>query len=542
MRKKESMVVQAEESESLFGKVEKVEKKRRKRGEPSFKRYEQKQTILLPPSLEDLIPGKHMVRVVNKTIDGLKIDSLLSTYEGGGSSAYHPLMMLKVLVYAYVSKIYSSRMIAKALREDVNFMWLSGMNRPDFRTINRFRSGRLKKVIDEVFGKMTKLLVEHGYVDLEKYFVDGTKMRADNNKHKVVWKKNTKRYKGNVQEKIRGLLREIEEVNREEDERYGDRDLEELGEDTDLTSEDVKEEIEKINEIIKDLPKKDKKAKAVREIARKLTPKLEKYEEQEKTLAGRNSYAKTDTDATVFMMKDGQLLPAYNVIIGTQNQFILSYNFHQRKASESDALIGHLQHGKKIIGRYPSAVVGDSAYGSEENYAFLEKEEIGNYLKYNTFHIEKTNKYRNNPYRKENFAYDEETDTYRCPQGRSVKFKETREAKTGNGYKTEHRIYQCVDCTSCSVAEICKRGTGNRTIQINKRLEAYRSQARLNLESEKGLALRRERGVDVEPVFADIKLNQNYRRFRLRGQEKVNVEMGLLSMAHNTKKIALLIN
>lgn len=537
------MMEQSGENETLFGETGKVGKKERKKGEQVFKRYEQKQMMLLPPSLEELIPEKHLVRVVNRTIDGLRIEALLSTYEGGGTSAYHPVMMLKVLVYAYVSKIYSSRKIAKALREEVNFMWLSGMNLPDFRTINRFRSGRLKGVIDEIFGTMTMFLVGHGYVDLEEYFVDGTKLGADNNKHKVVWKKNTKRYKEKIQEKIKGLLKEIEEVNREENERYGDRDLEELGEGTDLTSEDIAEQIKRINEIIKKGQKGDKKkSKAVREIERKLAPRLEKYEEQEKTLAGRNSYAKTDPDATVFMMKDGQLLPAYNVIIGTQKQFILNFSFNQRKASESDALIDHLRHGKKIMGRYPSVAVGDSAYGSEENYAFLEGAEIGNYLKYNTYHIEKTKKYRENPYRKENFAYDEKEDIYTCPQGRSLIFKETRLVKTENGYTTELRFYQCTDCTDCSVSKLCKRGDGNRTIQINRKLEAYRSQARVNLESEKGLALRKERGVDVEPVFADIKLNQNYRRFRLRGHEKVNVEMALLSMAHNTKKIALLIN
>ncbi len=532
-----------EQATTLFGEIAKEEKGKRKKGRQVFKPYEQNQMMLLPPSLEELIPEKHMVRVVNKTIDGLRIEALVSTYEGGGTSAYHPLMMLKVLVYAYVSKIYSSRKIAKALREDVNFMWLSGMNRPDFRTINAFRSGRLKRVIDEVFGTMTLFLIEHGYVDLEEYFVDGTKIRADNNKHKVVWKKNTKRYKQKVQEKIKGLLKEIEEVNEEENKRYGDRDLEEMGEGTDLTSEDVKEQIKKINEIIKKVPKDNKKAtKAVREIETKLTPKLERYEEQGKRLAGRNSYAKTDTDATVFRMKDGQLLPAYNLIIGTQNQFILNFSFNQRKASESNGLIEHLRHGKRIMGRHPSVVVGGSAYGSEENYAFLEKEEIGNYLKYNTFHIEKNRKFRDNPYRKENFPYDRGTDTYRCPQDRPLNFKETRKVTTDNGYETEIRIYRCTDCSNCSVSNMCKRGEGNRTIQINRKLEAYRTQARANLESEKGIALRKERGVDVEPVFADIKLNQSYQRFRLRGQEKVNVEMGLLSIAHNTKKMALWIN
>src|SRR5271167_4787825 len=130
--------------ENLFQEVthEGVRKrKKRSASAPVFKPYTQHQTMVLPPSVEDLIPSNHMVRVVNRMIDGLNLQPLVATYKGGGSSSYHPLMMVKVLVYAYLSKVYSSRYIAKALREDVNYMWLSGMQRPDFRTINGFRSG-----------------------------------------------------------------------------------------------------------------------------------------------------------------------------------------------------------------------------------------------------------------------------------------------------------------------------------------------------------------------------------------------------------------
>ncbi len=145
--------------------------------------------MLLPPDLAEMIPISHMVRIVNTIIDGLNIDPLIATYLGGGTSAYHPKMMLKVLVYAYISKIYSSRCIAKALRQDIHFMWLSAMTRPDFRTINGFRSGRLKKVIDQVFTDTVVYLLDHKYINFNEYFVDGTKVRADNNKHKVVWAK-----------------------------------------------------------------------------------------------------------------------------------------------------------------------------------------------------------------------------------------------------------------------------------------------------------------------------------------------------------------
>jgi transposase len=531
-------------TQNLFNEPAGVQRRRRKKAKSKqvFKPYRQQQVMLLPPSLEELIPENHLVRVLNRTIDGLNVEALVATYKGGGTSAYHPLMLLKVLVYAYLSKVYASRRIAKALREDVNFMWLSGMQCPDFRTINEFRSSRLKEVIDEVFGSMVLFLLGHGYIDLQQYFVDGTKLRADNNRHKIVWAKNTKRYKEKAQQKIKELLQEIERINDEENERYGDNDLEELGEHSSLRSEDVKEQIARLNQTLQKSTPAKGTAKLLKELQRKHLPKLEKYEQQEQTLAGRNSYAKTDTDATAFRTKDGQLLPAYNLLIGTQRQFIVNYSFHQKKGSETDGFIPHVSHLHQLLGLSPTLVMGDSAYGSEENYAFLAQHQIGNYLKYNTFDLEHKKSYRSNPYHKENFAYDAVTDTYTCPQGRRMTFKQLKPITTDNGYQSTARLYQCESCQGCPVASQCKRGKGDRTIQINPTLETYRAQARANLNSEEGIALRKQRGVDVEPPFGDIKFNQGYQRFRLRGQAKVNVEIGLLSIAHNAKKIASWVN
>jgi transposase len=529
--------------ETLFGTKSEVRtknrrRKKKKRSEPVFKPYTQYQTMILPPSLEELIPENHMVRVVNKTIEGLNIEPLIATYKGGGSSSYHPSMMVKVLVYAYLSKVYSSRLIAKALREDVNYMWISGMQRPDFRTINLFRSGHLKGVIDQVFGSMIEFCIENKYIKLENYFVDGTKMEANARKTSYVWSKNTKRYKEATQKKIKELLRHIEEVNSQENIEYGETDLEELGNGSTITSEKLKEQIEKLNTIIG--PSKPKK-QALKELETKQLPKLECYEEQERLLGDRKSYSKTDADATFFRMKNEQLLPAYNVMIGTENQFILNYSIHQ-KASESDQFISHFTKLPRELGLLPDTVIGDSAYGSEENYAFLEEYGVGNYLKYNTYHKEKTKKYRENRYHKDKFQYDEITDAYRCPEGREVIFKRIGKQTTDNGYQQEIRNYECTDCRGCALAIQCKKGLGNRTISVNPRLERYRAQARANLASDYGIALRRKRGVDVESAFGDIKMNQGYRRFRLRGKEKVNVEFGILSMAHNVKKIALTIH
>jgi len=237
-------------------------------------------------------------------LDRIDLKPLLVHYKGGGTSSYHPRMMLKVLVYAYSEKVYSSRQIAKALRENVNFMWLSGGNKPDHRTINGFRSGVLKEAVREVFAAVVELLAEGGYVKLENYFVDGTKIEANANAHKVVWAKRTGKYKSKLREKIDVLLDEIERVNAEEDAEYGEKDLEEMGGNGGMTSEKLKEKVARLNERLVQQPGDKPLKKALKTLAQDCLPRLEKYEAQERLLDGRNSYSKTDPDASSLRMKE----------------------------------------------------------------------------------------------------------------------------------------------------------------------------------------------------------------------------------------------
>ena len=555
-------------------------RKKKRQSKPVFKEYNQNQIKLLPPSLEEMIPEKHLVRVVNDTVDKMDITSLIETYKGGGSSAFHPLMLIKVLLYAYSMKIYSCRSIEKELRENINFMWLSGNNQPDFRTINTFRSGRLKDVVENLFGSMLILLVEGKYIDLKKYFVDGTKLQADANKNSYVWKSNTNRYKEGVQKKVAELFKQIDEINCAEDKEYGNKNFEELGEQSELTSSQLEEAVEKLNEVIKgqkeqtskernrnnskkkksdkdnnnndsndnnDKPNdsNDNNISKMKELSRivkqigKAVPKLSKYEAQEKILGKRNSYSKTDQDATFFKMKNGELLPGYNVIIGTENQIIVNYTIHQ-KASESDQFISHMTQYYQYHNKYPELSVGDATYGNEENYKFLEDNNIENYLKYNTFHYETTKAYKENKFQRENFKYDEEADNYECPNGRKMIFKEEKQQNTLTGFEQTVRIYESESCKGCQFRKQCKKkGGGKKKINVNRNNERLRAQARVKLTSEEGISLRKQRNIDVEPCFGDLKFNQGYKRFRLRGKEKVNIEFGLLSMSHNIRKIAL---
>ena len=215
----------------------------------TYKPYDQNEQWLLPPSLDELVPQNHFARIVSRTVDELRIEEVFArNRKGGGASRYNPLMLLKVLIYCYMTGTYSSRMIAKQCRENVNVMWLTGFQKPDFRTINTFRSEKLKDSIEEIFISTVKLLNKKGYVSLEKYFVDGTKIESAANKYTFVWKRAVEKNERKLDEKLRVFIRDVDEITRKENEVYGEKDLAELGEDITVTSEEIKETVARINE------------------------------------------------------------------------------------------------------------------------------------------------------------------------------------------------------------------------------------------------------------------------------------------------------
>ncbi len=518
---------------------------KRKKAKPVFKPYVMGQPSLLPPDLEEIIPEDHLVRVIHEAIEKIDLSIIMEKYKGGGTSSYHPKMMLKVLVYAYSQRIYSSRQMAKGLRENVYFMWISGHNRPDFRTINDFRGKTMKGIIQEVFREVLELLIEAGYVKLEEYFVDGTTIEANARKHSYVWAKNTKRYKEQLGKKVEELLEEVERVNEAEDEQYGDKDLAEMGEDAQIDAEKIKKKIEELNERLKKKPGDKQLKKAVKKLEGDHLPRQEKYEEQERLLGGRNSYSKTDPGATFMRLKEDRHhaeprpKPGYNVQTGTENQFVVGFSVHQRPGDTS-CFKPHMDGLKQHLPRLPKKVVGDAGYGSEENYMYLEEENLDLYLKYNTFHKEQTPKYQQDHFRVEHFPYDPQKNEFRCPADQALIYLDTKEYTTDNGYTGQSDLYECADCSQCALKPDCTRAKGNRQIRVNWNLRRLRAQARENLLSEEGKDFRSRRGVEVESVFGNIKQNMGFRRFMLRGLEKVSTEWGLLCLAHNMKKLAIL--
>lgn len=502
-----------------------------------FKEYNQQQIQLLPPNLDELVPAHHLVRVVNQVVDRLDLSAIINQYEGGGASAYHPRMLTKVLLYGYSMKIYTGRKIAKALSQDITFMWLAAFNRPDFRTINLFRSGILKETIEELFKELLLFLVEHGYVQVENYFTDGTTLNANANRHKMVWKKNSERFKAKAESRCQELFKQIDVLNAAEDLHYGDKDLEEMGQ-KGVSKENIDAGIEKLNKVIENTSEKRKKRKAV-SLKKKVIEekeKIQKYEGQLEISHQRSGYSKTDTEATAMMMKNKELLPAYNVLASSEDQFITGISIHQ---NPNDGTC-FKEHVEKLTFT-PQTITADSIFGTEENYQLLEGKEIESYLKYPTFHREQTRKYKSNIFLKENFHYDADTDTYVCPASKPLSYTYTKkDIHKKTGFVSHSRVYEAEDCNQCPIREVCtKSKENNRTIAVNAQLDIYKKLASKNLHSDKGLELRKRRGQEIESCFGDIKHNMGFRRFHLRGLKKVKTEIAIVSMAHNLRKLHL---
>jgi transposase len=227
-----------------------------------FKDYSLNQILLLPPSLEDMIDPNHPVRLVNQVIDSLEIDALIKKYKGGGCSSYHPRLMLKVLVYGYLTNQYSSRKIEQAVTQNIHFMWLSGMSYPDHNTINRFRSDRLKGVLKEVFNQVVLLLVEKGIITLKEAYLDGTRIEANANRYTLVWERSITRSKERIKKQLNELWAYAESVAREELENNEPDSFEKIDQ------ESVLRTIESIDKALKG-KQVDKKVKQKLDYARK---------------------------------------------------------------------------------------------------------------------------------------------------------------------------------------------------------------------------------------------------------------------------------
>ena len=492
----------------------------------------------MPPSIDELIDTNHPVRTISQIIEGLDIDPLLKKYKGGGTSSYHPRMLLKVVVYAYISNVYSSRKMEEACRSNIHFMWLAAMQYPDHNTLNRFRSTRLQGVLRTVFKQVVLLLADEGLLSLKEIYTDGTKIESAANRYTFVWAKSIQTNKAKIAKQLDELWQYGQKVAAEE------LDVPEPPDFSGIDAEKVKATVERIDAALQDKPDVSKKIKAKLRYAKKNWPAaLKKYAQQEQMLAGRNSCSKTDPDATFMRMKEdhmenGQLKPGYNVQVSSSNQYVVDYTVHPNP-TDTTTLIPHLEQIKSDYGTLPEELTADAGYGSEQNYKHLEQCGIAAYVKYGSFDRDQNEAIRaKQSFSQDKLYYNEAQDYFICPMGQRMENAGTITQKASTGFEQTITRYRNRSCEGCPLRGVCHKARGTRTLEVNRNLLRHRQRAHELLVSERGIYHRKKRPIDTEPVFGNMKSNHGFRRFLLRGTKKVEVEVGLLSLAQNLRKKA----
>lgn len=503
--------------------------------------------LKLPLNIDCMIPANDSVRLLSQFVEEMDLTNLYSTYSRVRENQVSPTIMLKIIIYAYMNKLYSSRDIEDACRRDINFMFLlEGLAVPDHSTFARFRTLHFALCSEEILAKMTNFLYDMGEISGETIFIDGTKIEACANKYTFVWRKSVTKNMAKLLIKIADLVKDCETL-------YGIK----LVYKNAVQMKHVKKLRKKLYAL-----KKSEGIEFVHGCGKKKTPLqrsmenleeyLEKFKEYTKkiyTCGNRNSYSKTDVDATFMRMKEdamknGQLKPAYNLQHGVDSEYIVWLTIGPQP-TDTTTLIPFLKIIEERLKFKYLKIVADAGYESEENYSFIEENNQIAFIKPANHEISKTRKYKNDIGKLENMDYNKDEDFYTCQNGEKLKAEGIKVKKSKTGYKSEKTIYTCEDCSNCSYKSSCIKGNNSKIpleqrtkkFEISKKFNRQRSEDLERIITEEGCMLRINRSIQAEGSFAQIKQDMNFRQFICKGQRNVLAESILLAMAHNINKL-----
>ncbi len=505
--------------------------------------------MCLPLNIEAIIPSDDPVRLLSAVLEELDYRKLTATYSRFGRIEYPPRLLFKVVLYGCCRGIYSTREIERACHENINFRFLLEGNKPPSRsTIDRFRRLHLPEVIEDLLYQLVQILAAHGEISFEEsaVFIDGTKIEANAGKYTFVWKSGVTKKLEKLGEKISTelpLLLEKAAVGVVAPKKITLHRLKAL-----RRQLYAKKAGQKHPFVHGKGHHKSGLQKAIETINGWLK-RLKKYNQDIHICGDRNSYSKTDHDATFMHMKEdhmknGQLKPGYNVNVATVSGYVIG-NYLSADRTDTKVFIPFM---KMLCQKYPVKRVGvDSGYESEENYRYVDgSEQLSLFVKPSNHEQKKKKKYKTDIGRRENMPYDAEKDEYTCAQGKKLTAVSTKTRKSETGYKQEVTVYKCADCKDCPVKEKCIRQKKTdktlledrvKRLNVSKYFIAQREAMEEKISTEEGILIRLNRSIQSEGVFAMIKEDMNFRRFLMRGKKNVNVEWHLVSMAYNILKL-----
>ena len=486
--------------------------------------YERRGQLVLAINCEKRIPENASVRLVSAVLEELNYEKLYRAYSPRGrKSAVDPQILFEVLVYGYLCGIYSSRKLEEACRYRIDFLWLLGeAEAPDHSTIARFRTGRCRAALEDLFYQLVRKLEELEETDHKAVFIVGTKMESRAGRYSFVWRKSVEKHLASVKEQIRR--------------------------ETGLTSSAALQN--HLSTIAGDITfvhgKGKRKSEAQRswEGLQELLERWQRYETQLHIMGeGRNSYAKTDHDATFMRMKEdhmrnGQLKPGYNVQIAVNSEYITGIEAFSDR-SDVRTLRPFLQRLEQFQQARYEEVVADAGYESLDNYLYLDAAGQSCFIKPANYDQKKSRKFQKQIGRIENIAYDPREDRFTCAQGRTLSLsREHTEEKEGRLISTAW--YRCEDCSGCSRRSACCRAKDvNRPKELclQKTFWEKRAQTEQQIITPRGIHLRLCRSIQVEGAFGLLKNDFAFRRFLTRGKANIRAELFLLAMAFDLKKL-----
>ena len=494
-----------------------------------------------PINLEIIIPKDDSVRTLYEVTEGLDYSKLYEAYSTEGRNPMIlPETLFRIVAYGYMEGIYSSRKLEKACKRDINFRWLlQGQKEPSHNTIARFRSKRLEECVEDLFSQFIIELEKRNEIEFENLFVDGTKIEANANRYSFVWKKATDKFEEKLQNKTHEILLSIN----------SELDLSLSVPDEKISIEyalAVKDKLTEIKEkegldFVYGKGKRKSKLQKYTELINDFIEKQSKYDEYNKIFNGRNSFSKTDHDATFMHMKEdhmknGQLKPAYNVQIGVEGEYIVGIDISSER-SDQLTFIPFLDKLEKNLNKKYKSITADAGYESEENYTYLENNNQKAFIKPQIYEKSKTKKFKNDISKRENMKYNEEDDYYVCAAGKKLLPKGSTTRKSKSNFKSIVNIYECESCLGCEYKNKCTKAKNNRQLHVPKEFLRLRSESLANITTKEGIRLRINRSIQVEGAFAVIKQDYGFRRFLMRGNKKVRIELLIMAFAYNVNKL-----
>ena len=537
------------------------------------------------------LPDDDPVFTLKKVMEEMDFTALLAQYSGKGKHGFNPIMKYGVLTYANMRGVREIDRIVELCKRDLAFIWLSQGKQPKRDAFYDFINKKLTpEILDDLNYQLLRRLKKEGLITLESLFIDGTKIEANANRYTFVWrgtlnyhlvglldnidvlyhKYNTLLEDNGYSEKyglgnammfiIEGIdkVRAVIEKNRKrkltKHKKLPNNTIIEIDNCSPLDLLKLQKNLMTIaeNEGIKFVYGKGKKKSEIQQLYEELDAcgtKLMEYKECFEVMGKeRNSYSKTDLEATFMRMKDdhmmnGQLKAAYNVQIAVENYFIV-HTYVSNDRTDYNTLIPVVQKHIHTFGEVLKEVTADSGYCSEKNLLFLKEHSIESYIKLQDHEKRKTRAYKENIGKYYNMTTQifENEHFYICHDGRELRHIRTEE-KEMDGYTQTLEVYGCADCSGCEHKAQClykynpeKDADKNKVMKINERWEELKEKSHTNIQSEKGILNRQIRSIQTEGHFGDIKENDDFRRFNHRTADKVYKEFMLYAIGRNINK------